>query len=270
MQLVLSNNRIIAHGENFLAMGGVVINTETGAKYENATVAECDGCPSDIDNVGYEYHGGVFVPCAPYGVGNQNGYVMEVCKDCATPRSSGIPIKDIKWSKIASVVCAVESTSDTIEKNLTFPISTSDMAEYSMLRYRIKAGSYMHIGRIPYESSQNEGYSFPIITVGGETVFQWTAPRTGSTTWYDFDREINFTDDLFLPFNVIVGNGCYSMSTTERYGEAEVEQSCGFYMPTGGEVDPTSIGFNMPTGWHSSAMKYYNSANVVIELEGRR
>lgn len=92
MQLVLSNNRIIAHGENFLAMGGVVINTETGAKYENATVAECDGCPSDIDTVGYEYHGGVFVPCAPFGTGNNNGYFMEVCETCATPRNSGIKI----------------------------------------------------------------------------------------------------------------------------------------------------------------------------------
>lgn len=93
MQLVLSNNRIVAHGENFLAMGGVVINTETGAKYENATVAECEGCPSDINEVGYEYHAGTFVPCAPYGKGNNNGYFMEVCESCATPRSSGIPIK---------------------------------------------------------------------------------------------------------------------------------------------------------------------------------
>ena len=93
MQLVLSSNRIIAHGENFLSMGGVVINTVTGAKYENATIAECNGCPSDIDKVGYEYHAGVFVPCAPFGVGNNNGYFMEVCETCATPRSSGIPIK---------------------------------------------------------------------------------------------------------------------------------------------------------------------------------
>lgn len=93
MQLVLSNNRIIAHGENFLSMGGVVINTVTGARYENATIAECNGCPSDIDKVGYEYHAGVFVPCAPFGVGNNNGYFMEVCESCATPRNSGIPIK---------------------------------------------------------------------------------------------------------------------------------------------------------------------------------
>jgi hypothetical protein len=43
--------------------------------------------------VGYEYHAGVFVPCAPFGTGNNNGYFMEVCETCATPRSSGIPIK---------------------------------------------------------------------------------------------------------------------------------------------------------------------------------
>lgn len=93
MQLVLSNNRVIAHGENFLTMGNIVINTETGARYENATVAECDCVPSDIGRVGYEYHAGNFVPCAPFGIGNNNGYFMEVCAECATPRSSGIPIK---------------------------------------------------------------------------------------------------------------------------------------------------------------------------------
>ena len=93
MQLVLSNNRVIAHGENFIALGGVVINTETGAKFDNATIAECDCVPSDIGRVGYEYHAGTFVPCAPFGVGNNNGFFMEVCAECATPRSSGIPIK---------------------------------------------------------------------------------------------------------------------------------------------------------------------------------
>lgn len=108
MQLVLSNNRVIAHGENFLALGGVVINTVTGAKYENATVADCDGCPSDIDKVGYEYIGGVFKPCAPYGKGNNNGYFMEVCESCATPRNSGIPIKNgIKLENLHPEVTAI-------------------------------------------------------------------------------------------------------------------------------------------------------------------
>ncbi len=88
MQLVLSGNRILSHGENFLAMGGVVINTETGKKYENATVAECENCPSDIDKVGYEYHAGVFVPCAPYGKGSGN--VAVFCnEDCKSLKDSG-------------------------------------------------------------------------------------------------------------------------------------------------------------------------------------
>ena len=94
MQLVLSNNRIIAHGENFLAMGGVVINTETGAKYDNATIAECEGCPSDINEVGYEYHAGEFVPCAPYGK-TDKGNVLLACKECATPKRSDITTSDL-------------------------------------------------------------------------------------------------------------------------------------------------------------------------------
>jgi hypothetical protein len=94
MQLVLSNNRIIAHGENFLAMGGVVINTANGKKYENATLAECNGCPSDIDEVGYEYHAGVFVPCAPYGKA-EDGTILVGCEDCKTPKDSGIPVSSL-------------------------------------------------------------------------------------------------------------------------------------------------------------------------------
>lgn len=99
MQLVLSNNRIIAHGEGFRAMGGVVINAETGAKYDNATIAECEGgCPSDINKVGYEYHAGRFVPCAPFGTGTGN--IAVYCDDCKTPRDSGIHI---------DVVCGTSS-----------------------------------------------------------------------------------------------------------------------------------------------------------------
>lgn len=101
MQLVLSKNRIIAHGENFLPMGSVVINTMTGAKYENATIAECDVYPSDLGEVGYEYHAGVFVPCAPYGK-TEDGSVMVAC-ECGTPRKSGwmlselVPVGTILW-----------------------------------------------------------------------------------------------------------------------------------------------------------------------------
>lgn len=107
MQLVLSGNRIIAHGENFLPMGGTVINTETGKTYQNATVAECEGCPSDIDEVGYEYHAGAFVPCAPYGKGN--GTLLVACEECASPKNSGVKLHDVAWELVG------EATGDLSE-----------------------------------------------------------------------------------------------------------------------------------------------------------
>ena len=131
MQLVLSNNRVIAHGENFLAMGGVVINTETGERYERATVSECDSCPSDIDTVGYEYYAGTFVPCAPYGKGDNKGFFMEVCEKCATPRNSGIPISAfdscVLWTNPKPLV---EFEAQTIELDLT---------KYARLKVIVKA-----------------------------------------------------------------------------------------------------------------------------------
>lgn len=149
MQLVLSNNRIIAHGENFLAMGGVVINTETGAKYENATVAECDGCPSDIDTVGYEYHGGIFVPCAPFGTGNNNGYFMEVCETCATPRNSGIPIKGgLKLENLASEVI------DEINKNTNITLlwsNASPTSAFDAQTLTLSSSDYNYLIVISYD-----------------------------------------------------------------------------------------------------------------------
>ena len=91
MQLVVSGNRILAHGDGFLSMGGTVINTETGKAYQNATVVECENCPSDIDKVGYEYHAGAFVPCAPYGVGDGN--LAVVCgEDCKSIKDSAVSL----------------------------------------------------------------------------------------------------------------------------------------------------------------------------------
>ena len=104
MQIVISNNRVIGYGENFLCMGGTVINTETGAKYDNATIAECDCIPSDIGKVGYEYRGGSFVPSAPFGMADNTGYIMEVCTTCATPRNSSVPIKNAKWETEGGLV----------------------------------------------------------------------------------------------------------------------------------------------------------------------
>lgn len=63
-QLVVSGNRIIAHGEDcFISMGGTVICTKTERVFQNATVVNCDCLPCDLDEVGYEYHAGEFVPC---------------------------------------------------------------------------------------------------------------------------------------------------------------------------------------------------------------
>lgn len=114
MQLVLSNNRVLAHGENFLTMGSVVINTETGERYERATVAECDSCPSDIDKVGYEYHAGAFVPCAPFGVGDGN--VAVACnKDCKAIKDSGVP-----FGRMAQIVTTTYEGTGTGTVSLTF------------------------------------------------------------------------------------------------------------------------------------------------------
>lgn len=94
-QLVVSGNRIMAHGEDcFLAMGGTVICTATGHVFQNATVVNHDGAiPCDLDQVGYEYHAGEFVPCAPYGKGTGNFAV--VCDDCKTIKDSGIALSKI-------------------------------------------------------------------------------------------------------------------------------------------------------------------------------
>lgn len=80
-------------------MGGTVVNPDTGKVYQNATVVECDGCPSDIDKVGYEYHAGQFVPCAPYGFGSGN--LAVVCNDdCKVIKDSGLPLSRLFFPKI--------------------------------------------------------------------------------------------------------------------------------------------------------------------------
>lgn len=101
IQLVVSGNRILAHGEDcFLAMGGTVVCTVTGRVFQNSTVVNHDGAiPCDIDKVGYEYHAGEFVPCAPFGVGTGNFLVA--CDDCKTIKDSGIRLSQI--GKVAVV-----------------------------------------------------------------------------------------------------------------------------------------------------------------------
>ena len=262
MQLVLSSNRIIAHGENFLAMGGVVINTETGAKYENATIAECEGCPSDIDKVGYEYHAGVFVPCAPFGKGDNNGNFMEVCTTCATPRDSGLPIKDIKWSKVASVTCAVADTQVAINQTLTFPVSDDVLAEYSMLRYKIKAGSYIHFGVVLTQTQKETAQLYGIITLDGVYLLKHTA-KAGGSYKYENDYTITFDTDTIFPVYALP-YGYFATSTSDNYSRVK-----DWHTIAGTGVDPLTINIEIPD-WTSYERPGYNNANIIIELEGRK
>ena len=92
-QIVTIGNRVVAHGEDcFLSAGDTVICQNTGRTFENATVTACScEIPADIDEVGYEYHAGVFVPCAPYGKGDGN--LAVVCgEDCKALKDSGFPL----------------------------------------------------------------------------------------------------------------------------------------------------------------------------------
>lgn len=114
-QIVISGNRILAHGEDcFLAMGGTVICPDTGRVYQNATVATVDALPSDIDSVGYEYHAGEFIPCAPYGIGSGNLAVF--CgEDCKALKDSGIPI-----GNFARYTATSYKGNGTYSRSLTF------------------------------------------------------------------------------------------------------------------------------------------------------
>lgn len=107
-QLVVSGNRVVAYGYDcFLATGGTVVCNQTGRVFQNATIVnECGPLPSDIDSVGYEYHAGVFVPCAPYGKDNGNGEILVACEECATPKTSGKRIGDLapaRWTELGTV-----------------------------------------------------------------------------------------------------------------------------------------------------------------------
>lgn len=285
MQLVLSNNRVIAHGENFLSMGGVVINTETGATYNNATIAECKGCPSDINEVGYEYHAGVFVPCAPYGKGNNNGYIMEVCGECATPRNSEIPIIDVKWSKIGSAAFSVENILSAYTESYTIPVSESVLNEYTMLRYRIKAGSYLIVGKmfITTKETTPSPYKEDILSVGTKNICELIIPYSTSGNTYGYNTRIFFENDFIAPFN-LVNYGLWSADVSERVRTSEKREnnyifdlsagaerlSSQWYTPEGNIInDPTTIFLTIPHT-SSSQLNLPSEANIIIELEGRR
>lgn len=99
-QLVVSGNRILAHGTDcFYSMGGTVICPDSERVYQNATIVNCNTIPADIDTVGYEYRSGDFVPCAPFGVGDGN--VAVVCgDDCKAIKDSGLPLSKLQTTAL--------------------------------------------------------------------------------------------------------------------------------------------------------------------------
>lgn len=208
MQLVLSNNRIIAHGENFLAMGGVVINTETGAKYENATIAECEGCPSDINEVGYEYHAGVFVPCAPYGK-TDKGNLLLACNECATPRRSDISKSDLVLLKSYPIATTADGlngfTAMIFDGNKYIATSSGGTVQYSE-------------DGITWNIAQDIGTNAtarPYIVYGGGRylLFPYASASSSPIGYYYSDDGITwtytsgFTNYLYDYIQVAYGNG---------------------------------------------------------------
>lgn len=63
-QLVLSGNRVVARGEDcFITAGNTVFCPDTGAVYENATIATYDcECPDNVLGKDYTFERGEFVP----------------------------------------------------------------------------------------------------------------------------------------------------------------------------------------------------------------
>lgn len=210
MQIVLSNNRIVGYGENFLAMGGTVINTATGEKFDNATIAECDCVPSDIGVTGYEYHSGTFVPCAPFGKADNNGYIMEVCTECATPRNSGVPVKNAKWETVSTlhITGLYAATNANKEKTfiLDFVVDFDANPGYSEYRKVIKGGTIEIIDG----GANMEGYS-PYVSIGGAIKFN------GLTEGYEIPSECMSHRGYILPRGEIdVESGSESWTTTEN------------------------------------------------------
>lgn len=163
MQLVLSGKNIVAYGEGFLAMGGTVINPDTGAVHQNATIVECENCPADLGKVGYEYHAGEFVPCGPFGEGDGNIAVW--CDECKAPRDSGLSMAEFRkiyhttYQGVGSGVCSVTcgfrpkhiiiSGFNTYRDEVTFCVMSTDNSRTDGIGY----GHTFHSEKSPVEGN---------------------------------------------------------------------------------------------------------------------
>lgn len=144
-QIVTIGNRVVAHGEDcFLSMGGTVICDETGKAYPNATVTEVDAIPADVDTVGYEYHAGQFIPCAPYGKGTGNLAVF--CDgDCKSLKDSGLHMTDLLAPATAALFgLGADAVPDDVFNAVKTALNNHDVAIAAGVK--IATGSYTGTG----------------------------------------------------------------------------------------------------------------------------
>lgn len=198
-QLVLSGNRVIAHGEEcFLAMGGTVICPDSGRVYQNATVANIEGAiPTDIDEVGYEYHAGEFVPCAPYGKGSGN--LAVVCNDdCKSIKDSGISSDNLGKTEIIDYIgTGTKEVSITASFPPVFAVvyMSKEMAGWE--RYRFLA-MITPLGGFSVQAD------FPLNSTAVETTFTplRSSVSENTLTW----GEVHLHDSAKMALNIRNGN----------------------------------------------------------------
>lgn len=181
-QLVLSGTRILAHGEDcFLCMGGTVVCTDTGRTFSNATVANITGAiPTDIDSVGYEYHAGEFVPCAPFGIGSGN--VAVLCpEDCKSIKDSGISLDDFTRKAVTSYI-GTGKTGNSNRNSLTFDfepklvfISPQDVTLQTSTNdcFGLLMGSAGLVFKLTAHTAAVETFAINVATEGN-TIEWWT------------------------------------------------------------------------------------------------
>lgn len=205
-QLVVSGNRIFAHGEDcFLSMGGTVICTETGRKFENATVVNHDGpIPCDIDKVGYEYHAGDFVPCAPFGKGTGN--IAVFCNDsCKSLKDSGISASDLCKVKVVEYEGNGKSASLTVDGfHPLFAVISAKVNNGETSSGEKFSGTITPSGGYSVRSYKSaSGYGDPETNVSG--LQSWVVENTLYWSCPDGDKEMELNADGVMYTAVVIG-----------------------------------------------------------------
>lgn len=190
--------------------------------------------------------------------------VSDVCNSDIFKSAVGDEIENTKgltWDKISSITCAVADTQSAVSETYTFPISYDEVAEYSMLRYRIKAGSYLTIASFQTKvNSTSAKFQVPISS-DDAALCKYTIP-TGNKDEYASNVTINFDKDHISPCYVMQG-GYFKVDSTGTL--SVVKDWC---VANGTDANPLqiTIAINKPV----SGSAYYNNANIIIELEGIR